>query len=148
MSGGENEEHSPLGTGSALENGCNTLAEQPSPHTPNIAGISGPGEGEGLVADTTAAVAFLMDWCPGGPWVLTAIEVDPPNKEDARTQTATLTTPEAVVEWVNKRSGGRWNIYFTVNRTFRAMNIKPKKLHLAAAVGLHVDVDPRVGEDC
>jgi hypothetical protein len=54
MSGVENEERRPLGTDGAQENGCNTLAEKPSLHTPNIAGISGPGEGEGLVAGGVA----------------------------------------------------------------------------------------------
>ncbi|KAA0909625.1 hypothetical protein FLO80_20585 [Aquicoccus porphyridii] len=88
------------------------------------------------------AVTFLEGWRPGGPWVLTAI---PP--EGGATRTVTLADPGAVRKWIHDHSGGRWNLYFTVNETFGPATSKPKKTHLAAATGLHVDVDPRPGEE-
>lgn len=93
------------------------------------------------------AVTFLEHFRPGGPWVLTAIEVDPPNGQKPRVPTKTLTNHDEVRRWVLEFSGGGWNQYFTVNRTFMPMSKKAKKIDIAAAVALHVDVDPRAGED-
>lgn len=97
--------------------------------------------------DADAAVEFLEAWRPGGPWVLTAIEVDPPKgQKGPRTPTVTLTTADAVRRWVHDHSGGRWNLYFTVNVTRGPVSKKPEKADMAAATGLHVDVDPRPRE--
>lgn len=95
-----------------------------------------------LVGRTDDAVAFLEAWCPGGPWVLTSIV------PDARTTTATFLGSEVdtLRRWIDMRQG-KENVYFTVNRTFRAMNSKPRKADIAAAVALHVDIDPRAGEE-
>ncbi|SEJ51082.1 Virulence-associated protein E [Marinovum algicola] len=87
------------------------------------------------------AVTFLEGWRPGGPWVLTAI---PP--EGGATRTVTLADPGAVRKWIHDHSGGRWNLYFTVNETAGPVRKKPEKADMAAATGLHVDVDPRPGE--
>ncbi|WP_407696796.1 hypothetical protein [Sedimentitalea xiamensis] len=94
--------------------------------------------------DTAAAVAFLEAWRPGGPWVLTAIEVD--GAPDAPTPTHTLTTADAVRRWIHDYSGGRWNLYFTPNVTRGPVRKKPKKADMAEAVALFCDVDPRVRE--
>jgi hypothetical protein len=135
------EKRPPLGTGGAVDNQV-TLAK-PSPHTPNIASNPPSGEGEDLLAGRTDdAVAFLMNWFSGGPWVLTSIV------PDGRTTTATF-DPKSVVAmhaWIDRRQGNQ-NIYFTVNRTFGEMETKPSKADMAAAAALHVDIDPRAGED-
>lgn len=95
---------------------------------------------------TSDAVQFLQGWASEGPWVLTSI---PPDKgPDDRTDTATFTAKQAeeMGGWIEDRQG-KQNIYFTVNRTFRPATSKPSKADIAAAVALHVDVDPRVAED-
>ncbi len=92
---------------------------------------------------TSDAVQFLQGWAPEGPWVLTSIVPD-----GGKTDTATFgpaSVPQ-MQDWIEGRQGVQ-NIYFTVNRTSRAMNIKPKKTDIRAARAVHVDVDPRVGED-
>lgn len=92
--------------------------------------------------DTGAAVSFLTRWAPGGPWVLTAIV------PDGKTETRTF-TPDSIKgmrEWLDQHNGQR-NIYFSVNPTLRAVTSKAKKEDMARMVALHVDVDPRVGED-
>lgn len=101
-----------------------------------------PGDQKGLLSgDTAAAVDFLAHWCPDGPWVLTSIIPD-----GGRTTTRTFGAGDvaAVAAWIGERQA-RQNIYFTVNRTRGPVSSKPKKADMAAAVALHVDVDPRAG---
>lgn len=95
-----------------------------------------------LGPDADAAAKFLEAWRPGGPWVLTAITV-----EGGATRTVTLADLGAVRKWIHDHSGGRWNLYFTVNETAEPVRKKPGKADMAAATGLHVDVDPRPGEE-
>jgi P4 family phage/plasmid primase-like protien len=96
-----------------------------------------------LSGRTDDAVAFLEAWCPSGPWVLTSIVPD-----GGKTTTATFTgrEVEALHRWIDIRQG-RQNLYFTVNRTFNTVEKKPSKADMAAAVALHVDIDPRAGEE-
>ena len=97
--------------------------------------------GDALKTDLDTALRFL-DWAhPGGPWVLTAIPV-----EGGRTTTATFHDAGAARGWLAERSG-RENIYWTVNRVRGVMDKKPKKEDVEEAVMLHVDIDPRKGED-
>jgi P4 family phage/plasmid primase-like protien len=86
-------------------------------------------------------VEFLEAWRPGGPWVLTSIVPD----GKTTTETFTARSLGQMRDWIDRRQGAQ-NIYFTVNRTFNAMEVKPKKSNIAAAMALHVDVDPRAGE--
>lgn len=96
-----------------------------------------------LLSDTDAAMAFLDQWCPGGPWVLTSIVPD-----GGKTTTATFAAPTLAQmrAWIDARQG-RQNIYFTVNVVFGEVEVKPNKGAIAAIRALHVDVDPRVGEE-
>ena len=94
-----------------------------------------------LSGRTDDAVEFLESWCPGGPWVLTSIVPD----GKTTTETFTARSLGQIRDWIDRRQGAQ-NIYFTVNRTFNAMEVKPKKSDIAAAMALHVDVDPRAGE--
>lgn len=130
------------GTGGAQEDRTLEQNRHHQPCAPSIAGGGGRGEAGDLLPNPEEAVAFLEGWRPGGPWVLTAISV-----KGGGTQTVTLTDPGEVRQWVQDHSGGRWNLYFTVNETFGPVTSKPKKTGLAAATGLHVDVDPRPGEE-
>lgn len=87
------------------------------------------------------AERFLKWAHPEGPWVLTAIPV-----EGGRTTTATFFDISAARGWIGQYSG-KQNIYWTVNRVRGSMDKKPKKEDIEEAVMLHVDLDPRKGED-
>ena len=94
--------------------------------------------------DTSAAVAFLEAWSPSGPWVLTSII------PDGKTTTATFQGTEAgrtsVCDWINRRQGSQ-NIYFTVNPVMNSTCSKPTKADVRGMIALHVDIDPRAGEN-
>ncbi|SDW51836.1 VapE domain-containing protein [Roseicitreum antarcticum] len=137
MSGAEKENAPSREAGGAQEHSHKNIIDGDS-LTPDAT----PGDQKGLLSgDTAAAVDFLAHWCPDGPWVLTSIVPD-----GGRTTTRTFGPGDvaAMAEWVEERQG-RQNIYFTVNRTFGPVSSKPSKAEMAAAVALHVDVDPRAG---
>lgn len=92
---------------------------------------------------TSDAVQFLQGWCEGGPWVLTAISPD-----GGGIDTITFKSSELpkMRDWIEDRQGVQ-NLYFTVNPTRGPMNIKPKKSDIRGMRAIHVDVDPRAGED-
>lgn len=116
----------------------------PCQNSPILPGIGGAGDGNCLLSGRTVdAVQFLQGWAPEGPWVLTSIV------PDAGEITAATFGPGDVVkmrDWIQERQGVE-NLYFMVNRTFRAMRTKASKADVAATRAYHVDVDPRVGED-
>lgn len=93
--------------------------------------------------NTSEAVQFLQAWSEAGPWVLTSIVPD-----GGRIQTTTFKAGEQskMADWIEERQG-RQNLYFTVNPTLHAVSSKPKKTDMRGLQWLHVDVDPRVGED-
>lgn len=100
-------------------------------------------------SDYPKSLAFLKRWNPQGPWVLTAIIPDPP-KSGPKTFTDTFTAAEEprILAWLKDQGDQKHhNIYFTVNPTSRAIQVKPSREHIAALSWLHVDLDPRVGED-
>ncbi len=91
---------------------------------------------------TKDAIDFLKRWSAEGPWVLTAIV------PDGKTETATF-TPDAwqrAAAWIEENQGKR-NLYFHVNPVRRAMTVKASKEDIARLAWLHVDIDPRAGED-
>lgn len=87
------------------------------------------------------SVDFLQRWCPGGSWVLTAISLDKKS-----INTATFTDQKAVLDWLNKYGVDR-NIYFSVNPTRYAVSKKPMREDVESLAWLHVDIDPRAGEN-
>lgn len=92
--------------------------------------------------DTRAAISFLQRWCPEGPWVLTGIV------PDGKIETATFNAtawPDAA-QWIEGNQGKK-NIYFHVNPVRRALSSKASKEDIARLAWLHVDIDPRAGED-
>jgi len=95
-----------------------------------------------LQIDTVTAVNFLRKWLPEGPWVLTAIV------PDGLTETVTFPCQDwhLVTRWVDDRQGKK-NIYFQVNPARRALSSKSSKEDIARMSWLHIDIDPRAGED-
>lgn len=91
---------------------------------------------------TKDAIDFLKKWCPEGPWVLTAIV------PDGKTETRTFTPDrwQKAAEWIESHQGKR-NLYFHVNPVRRALDVKASKEDIARLAWLHVDIDPRAGED-
>ncbi len=95
-----------------------------------------------VLADTPASIEFLRRWAPDGPWVLTAIV------PDGKTDTTTFDS-SAIAEaakWIEERQG-KLNIYFHVNPVRRRLTSKASKEDIARLAWLHVDIDPRAGED-
>jgi len=88
-----------------------------------------------------ASVEFLEKWCPGGPWVLTAISLDKKSID-----TKTFRKAEDVLAWL-QAFGAERNIYFSVNSTRYDVSKKPMREDVKALDWLHVDIDPRAGED-
>lgn len=83
---------------------------------------------------------FLNTFRPGGPFVLTAIV------PDGKTETRTFTDSKEAEAWALRQNETK-NIYFHVNRTRGPLTAKAKKEDIAAVEYLHVDIDPRTGED-
>lgn len=96
----------------------------------------------GLKANTDEAIAFLQRFAPEGPWALTAIVPD----GKTFTQTFWPRTLEAMRTWIEAAQGQR-NIYFHVNPVSHELNKKAEKTDMEALAWLHVDMDPRPGED-
>ena len=86
---------------------------------------------------------FLQKWQPGGPWVVTAIGVD---RKSMETRTFDQESAFDLIAWLGENDGER-NLYFNVNPTKEPVSKKTDKLDMAALAWLHVDVDPREGED-
>lgn len=133
--------------GPGAENTGSTTGDHPTSEVsltgavPTISSSS-PASIGGLMHDTEAAVDFLQRFAPAGPWALTAIVQD----GKTFTQTFRPVTVDKMREWIEAHQGQR-NIYFSVNPTTRDLNSKAKKADIAALAWLHVDVDPRAGED-
>ena len=75
------------------------------------------------------------------------IAIEPDTKKNAiETKTFRPKTETALREWLGKNSGKR-NLYFHVNPTTHDMSKKAKLTDIASVASLHVDIDPREGED-
>lgn len=91
-----------------------------------------------------ASLQFLRWFAPAGPWVLTSIEVT----KSRDTTTATFLPKEEAEcrAWLEKQ-GATKNLYFSVNPVRSRLSKKAAREDIAALAWLHVDVDPRAGED-
>jgi len=93
----------------------------------------------------SVSVSFLQKWIPGGPWILVAIDPAKKGLEAGTFGEPTLRELQAwLEEWGTKKM---YNLYFTVNPCVRALKTKPSREHIASLSWLHVDLDPRAGED-
>lgn len=93
--------------------------------------------------DNDAALAFLRRWAPSGPWVLTSIRTD---RKAINTRTLWPSDEAAVVSWLEEFNGKR-NIYFHVNPPIKDISKKAEREDIKSLDWLHVDIDPRAGED-
>ena len=90
------------------------------------------------------SVAFLRKWSPTGPWVLTSI--NPDERGDIETHTFDPGTLDELTAWLERR-GASCNMYFSVNPTTGGLSKKASIRDITRMDWLHVDIDPRVGED-
>ncbi len=95
-----------------------------------------------LEPKSSAAIDFLKQWEPEGPWVLSAIAVD---QKDMKTATFYPGGKKAK-KWLDKYNG-KWNLYFHVNRPMRDLEKKAERQDIKEITWLHIDIDPRAGED-
>jgi len=93
--------------------------------------------------DTAAAVDFLLRWAPQGPWCLTAISVD---KKSISTATFLPGQEAAMHDWTESFNGKR-NVYYQVNTVIGLLKKKAERRDIRAVDFLHVDIDPREGEN-
>lgn len=84
---------------------------------------------------------FLRRLYPEGPWTVTAIEVDAPG-----IITETFTAIDALDAWV-KQNDGKRNLYYSVNPVIGNLTKKASRECISEVAYLHVDIDPRAGED-
>jgi len=89
---------------------------------------------------TEAAIEFLQRWRQE-PWVLTSISLD-----KKRLHTQTFRNVAEMRKWID-RIGATDNVYFTVNSVRHDVAKKPSREDIASLDWLHVDIDPRNGED-
>jgi hypothetical protein len=96
--------------------------------------------------NTHETIEFLIRYRGDEPIVLTAIVPDggPVESETFRPQS----DGARLEAWLNERQGKK-NLYFTVNPTLKPLSgrVKAKKEHIRGMIALHVDLDPRAGED-
>jgi len=95
------------------------------------------------VPDTDAAIQFLKQFAPKGPWVLAAIR---PEGGGPEVKTFGPDTEADARSWIEKHNGRR-NLYFQVNPSTSNLSKKASKTDIKSLAWLHVDIDPRVGED-
>lgn len=93
--------------------------------------------------NTQAAIDFLQQWEPTGPWTLTAITTD---KQSIITEPFTEDQIEELTDFLKEHNGER-NLYFQVNPSINLDAKKSLRANIKALAWLHVDIDPREGED-
>ncbi len=93
--------------------------------------------------DSSAATEFLKRFHPDGPWALTAIQ---PDRKAIETRTFHPSGLKELDKWLAQYNGSR-NIYFHVNPPLRDITKKAEREDIKEVSWLHVDIDPRAGED-
>lgn len=89
-------------------------------------------------------VDFLRRW---GPTVLVAIYHDSRKRKPIEAHRYEPGGEEAAWEWVRGWNEKQYGLYFHVNPTRAGFCGKAKKEDVSQVLRLHVDIDPRVGED-
>lgn len=93
--------------------------------------------------NSKGAVNFLRQVYPDDLWLLTAIR---PDRQFIETRTFSHAESDDCLEWV-ERFNGTHNIYWSVNPPVGRFDKKAERTDIARVCYLHVDVDPREGED-
>jgi hypothetical protein len=96
--------------------------------------------------DVEHALLFLRQLLPGGPWTLYALDTRSRGAPHARTFDGTLRCADDVRQWLQIQHEAERGVYWAVNEP-RVPDAKAKKEELASVRFLHVDLDPRAGED-
>jgi len=96
--------------------------------------------------DTLEVRKFLSIWEPLGEfWGMTAIRID---QKGTVTRTFSPGEIEEALQWIILQNEvERRNLYFTVNSVKEKTGIKPSRDDIKELRWLHVDIDPRKGED-
>lgn len=93
--------------------------------------------------DYDHSVEFLSQWAPEDFWVLVAIH---PETRRITAQSFLAKDKADLQEWL-KKHGAKKNLYFHVNPTRGPLTKKASTREIEEMSWLHVDVDPRAGED-
>ena len=93
------------------------------------------------LCDTDQTIRFLDNWKKGGPWVLCAFE-----NETSRHEFRTFREHDELSKWLEKCNTNGWNVYFHPN-SVRAGCGKASKDDVQSIDCLHVDIDPKKGQD-
>jgi hypothetical protein len=96
-----------------------------------------------MIGDSEEVLSFLLRWKPDGPWVLTAIH---PFSNSIITRTFSRGDDQLLKSWVSDLNG-KFNLYFTINSTAKNFDSKPRRIDIVSIDTLHIDCDPRAGED-
>jgi hypothetical protein len=96
-----------------------------------------------MLGNNAVAIDFLKKVYPDEPWLLTAIH---PDRKAMETRTFRPETEEALLAWLHKHNGNS-NIYWSTNPPLRDLTKKATREDIKEVAFLHVDVDPRAGED-
>lgn len=88
------------------------------------------------------SIDFLKRFHPGRLWVLTAIQ---PDHKKIETATFDETAEADLLKWLTVHK--KKNIYFSVAEPMRPLDKKAERADIKAVHWLHVDLDPRAGED-
>ncbi|WP_439396571.1 VapE domain-containing protein [Bradyrhizobium sp. PMVTL-01] len=100
--------------------------------------------------DFDQAIDFLRKMRPAGFWVLTAIEKEGKKTKYIETRTFRPEEWATCVDWLGHHHDCRRHLYWTVNPTMRELGgrgVKAGRAHIQEMAFLHVDIDPRAGED-
>lgn len=98
---------------------------------------------ENLQPDYQGSISFLKQFAPGGPWVLTAINID---KKGITTSTFYENEQEYVLDWLKLHNSTK-NVYFGVNPPLFSLSKKASREDIKEVAWFHIDIDPRPGED-
>jgi len=96
-----------------------------------------------MIPNYRASIEFLQAFRPAGYWVLTAIK---PDKKSIETRSFATAEVDDALAWLESR-GQDHNIYFSVNPTLKPVRKKAEREDIAALAFLHVDIDPRPGQE-
>ncbi len=94
------------------------------------------------IIDTAAAVSFLQWLRPEGPWLLVAKH---PERNGFRSRPFLPGQEADLAQWLAGLSSQ--NVYYHLNPTRDGLEKKAAKSDVTAVRFLHVDIDPRAGED-
>jgi hypothetical protein len=89
------------------------------------------------------SIEFLRKFHPDRLWVLTSISLD---KKSIETRTFDFSRVDECRKWLELNGADR-NIYFSIAEVDEDINKKAERTDLTKVWYLHVDIDPRAGED-